>query len=198
MQQVAVLLYPGCVFFEIALAAETLAPRFAITFLTPDGEDHRGSNGATVVSDGPFVSLLERDLAAVLVPGGDPRSLLMPKRQEIDHLAVLANRRVVVAGICAGNLILAAGGVLANRRGTHNYTTEHAPPEGVAATAHYWEGMYFERKNLVQDANVITAQPWAYREYAASVAEALGAATPVEAKAIRDYPNRHSYASIDA
>jgi len=31
--------------------------------------------------------------------------------------------------------------------------------------------MIFERADIVLDGNVMTAQPWAYRNYAASVAE---------------------------
>lgn len=34
---VAVLLYPGCIFFEITLAAETLAGRRTLSCCTPDG-----------------------------------------------------------------------------------------------------------------------------------------------------------------
>ncbi|MGC4076609.1 MAG: hypothetical protein QM702_06155 [Rubrivivax sp.] len=35
---VAVLVYPGCIFFEIALAAEVLAGRCTLSCCTPDGE----------------------------------------------------------------------------------------------------------------------------------------------------------------
>ena len=36
--EVAVLLYPGCIFFEVALAAETLAARLPVRCYTPTGE----------------------------------------------------------------------------------------------------------------------------------------------------------------
>lgn len=35
--KVAVLLYPGCIFLEIAPALELLAPRCDVLFYTPDG-----------------------------------------------------------------------------------------------------------------------------------------------------------------
>jgi putative intracellular protease/amidase len=198
MLQVAVLLYPRCVFFEVALAAQVLASRFPLVYLTPDGADHHSSTGALIVSDGAFDTLIDHELAAVLIPGGDPHSILVPQHKALSSLVELANRDVLLAGICAGNLILAAAGVLKGRRGTHNYTSEHADAENVDATTKYWDGMVFERANLVKDGCIITAQPWAYREYAAAVAQVLGVLTSDEAAELRNYPTSRSYASIGA
>jgi hypothetical protein len=36
---ILVLLYPGCIAFEVALAAELLSRKFRILTVTPDGED---------------------------------------------------------------------------------------------------------------------------------------------------------------
>jgi hypothetical protein len=43
---VIVILYPGCVFLEVALAVELLAQKYQIVFATPKGEDHEASNGS--------------------------------------------------------------------------------------------------------------------------------------------------------
>lgn len=190
MAPVLVLLYPGCIFFEIALAAEVAASRGPVRFLTPDGDDLRQSNGARLRSDGSYAELAGPPPSAVLVPGGDPRSILEPRRSELDRLREWSDHGVPVAGICAGVLVLAAAGVLAGRRGTHNYTAEHASPQAVAAAAPYWAGLQFERADLVQDGPVVTAQHWAYRDFAACVGQQLGALDAEAARRLRDAPQR--------
>ena len=191
--EVAVLLYPGCSFFEIALATETLAPRCRLLWLTPDGVAHAASTGCAVQADGGFDRLLQQPVAAVLVPGGDPASILLPRPLAAAALQAAAGRGALLAGICAGSLVLASAGLLRGRRGTHNYTAEHASPEAVATTAPYWAGLQFERANLVADGQVITAQPWAYRAFAAAVAQRLGVLDAAAAQALADYPQRRAY-----
>lgn len=191
MTTVAVLLYPGCAFFEIALAAETLARAgAALRWFTPDGAPHAASNGARIGADGDLAALAGAQVAAVLVPGGDPGSILVPQDLASAALRAQAAHGALLAGICAGGLVLAAAGLLRGRRGTHNYTAEHAPPETVATVAPYWEGLRFERADLVEDGRLITAQPWADRLYAATVALRLGLLSPAEAEALVGYPAR--------
>lgn len=191
MTTVAVLLYPGCAFFEIALAAETLTGAgAALRWFTPDGATHAASNGARIGADGDLADLAGAEVAAVLVPGGDPGSILVPQDVASAALRAQAARGALLAGICAGGLVLAAAGLLRGRRGTHNYTAEHAPPESVATVARYWEGLRFERADLVEDGALITAQPWADRLYAATVARRLGLLSPAQAEALVAYPAR--------
>lgn len=191
--EVSVLLYPGCIFFEIALALEQLAAHYPIRFYTPEGESHPSSGGFQVHADGDYESLAQANAVAVLVPGGDPRGALTARYPVATALQGHLQRRALLAGICAGNLVLAYAGMLKGLRGTHNYTAEHTPLEKVDAAAHVWEGMHFERANLVRDGNVITAQPWAYRHYAAAVAEYLQVIDPAEASALATYVERRSY-----
>ncbi len=186
---VAVLLYPGCIFFEIALAAELLA-RLGCTlrYYSPDGSPHQASLGACIAPQGAYADLARESggLAAVLVPGGDPGSII-PQQLATPCLRAAAERGVLLAGICAGNLVLASAGLLSGRRGTHNYTSEHASSEAVSFTAPFWEGLAFERADLVTDegARLITAQPWAYVSYAAAVARGLGLLSEAESQAFR-------------
>ena len=191
---VAVLLYPGCVFQEIALAVEVLAPHRPLRYLTPDGAVHRASNGARLQADGDYGWLDTGAVTAVLVPGGDPGSIV-PSGRARAGLQAAAARGAWLAGICGGNLVLAAAGVMDGCRGTHNYTAEHASPEAVALTAPYWAGLRFERANLVVDAEHrrITAQPWADRDLAAALAQALGVLDPAAAEDLRTYPQRRRY-----
>ena len=191
---VAVLLYPGCVFQEIALAVEVLAPHRPLRYLTPDGAAHRASNGARLQADGDYGWLDTGAVAAVLVPGGDPGSIV-PSGRARAGLQAAAARGAWLVGICGGNLVLAAAGVMDGCRGTHNYTAEHASPEAVALTAPYWAGLRFERANLVVDAEHrrITAQPWADRDLAAALAQALGVLDPAAAEDLRTYPQQRRY-----
>lgn len=190
---VTVLLYPGCICFEIALAAETLAPACTLHYLTPDGADHAASNGARLRADGAYARLFQAPApAAVLVPGGDPRSILLPQDRAREPLRAALAGGALLAGICAGNLVLAAAGVLAGRRATHNYTAAWAPAEKVAATAPYWAGLHYEEADLVEDGPVITAMPWAYRRYAAAVARRLGVLDEAGAQALASYPQRRA------
>jgi transcriptional regulator GlxA family with amidase domain len=191
--EVAVLLYPGCIFFEIALAVETLAEHLSVRYYTPDGQTHRASNGAHIEASGDFASLATARVAAVLIPGGDPRSIVSPELLAAPALRAQAERGALLAGICAGSLVLASAGLLKGRRATHNYTAEHASPEKVAATAAFWNGMDFERANLVQDGQTITAQPWAYRQFAAAVAKHLGVLGPEAAAALEGYVQHRTY-----
>jgi putative intracellular protease/amidase len=192
-REVAVLLYPGCVFFEIALVAETLAEHVPVRYYTPDGRLHVASNGAHIQPAGDFGALVDAAVAAVLIPGGDPRSVLLPEPIATALLQAQAARGALLAGICAGSLVLASAGLLVGRRGTHNYTAEHAPQDKVAATAKFWEGMQFERANLVHDGPFITAQPWAYRQFAAAVAKHLGVLTPQAAAGLEAYIAHKTY-----
>lgn len=87
---------------------------------------------------------------------------------------------------------MAAAGLLVGRRGTHNYTNEYTSQERVDATAVYWAGMDYERADLVQDGNLITAQAWAYRKYAAAVGCWLGVLSAEQGAAIEGYVARRS------
>lgn len=193
---IAALLYPGCIFFEIALAVETLGAHRPIRYYTPDGAPHLASNGTEIRATGSFVQLAAASPLALLVPGGDPGPLLQPVELATPLIATLGARSCLLAGICGGNLLLAASGQLRGRRGTHSYTPEHATPEAVAATAPYWEGMDFVRADLVRDGPIITAQAWAYREYAATLGLALGLMQPHEARELVNYPVRKACRQI--
>jgi len=187
--KVAALLYPGCIFFEIALAAEELAKSCELRFFTPDGSPHAASNGSNLLPAGSYQDLENAEVACVLLPGGDPQSIV-PDRLASAALKAAAARGAVLASICAGNLVLASTGLLVGRRATHNYTLEHAPAESVEFTRAFWEGTKFERADVVVDGPYITAQPWAYAKYAAAVMLRLGLASEEEAKALVAYQRR--------
>jgi transcriptional regulator GlxA family with amidase domain len=191
---VAVLLYPGCIFFEIAPAAELLAPHATLRWLTPDGRPHQASHGAQLLADGDHHQLAALRPAAVLVPGGDPR-VLVETGVAVQPLRAAHAAGAWMAGICAGALVLAHAGLLRGRRATHNYLPEWAPPEKVAAAAPIFDGVDVQRADLVVDAPFITAMPWAYRDFAAAVAQALGVIDAAEAARYIAYPTARRISS---
>lgn len=192
---VAVILYSGCVFFEIALAAEVIAAKRRVEYFTPDGAAHHASNGAVIAATGDFAALASTDVAAVLVPGGDPRSILLPAPLASLALRAQFDKGALIAGICAGNLVIAAAGLLDGRRVTHNYTPRYVNAEQVSTTAPYWHGITFVEADLVQDGRVITAMPWAYRRFAARVARELCVLDDTEALALETYFERRTLGS---
>lgn len=105
--QSAVLLYPGCIFFEIALAVDLLAESHDVRYFTPNGEHHTASNGAVLVPHGSYSSLAASSVACVLVPGGNPDSIVTGGLAT-ECLASARERGAIMAGICAGNLVLAS------------------------------------------------------------------------------------------
>ena len=108
-------------------------------------------------------------IQAARAPGGDPGSII-PEQKATAALQHAAGQGALMAGICAGNLVLASVGLLKGVRATHNYTLEYAPGEKVTATAPYWDGILFERADL---GNRITAQPRAHEHFAAVVGQRL-------------------------
>jgi putative intracellular protease/amidase len=174
-RRVAVVLYPGCIFFEISAVSELLADRCEVKFLSSHDSIHVASNGSRILTDGILVD--PRELSdgfdAIIVPGGNPDSIVEP--HTVDSFITCAyDSGAIIAGICAGSLVIANAGLTMGVRITHNYTDRYAPPEIVAAAAPIFDGSIYEESDVVVDSNVITAQPWASIKFAATVARQLG------------------------
>ena len=193
-RRVTVLLYPGCIFLEIAPLLEVLAPECDISFLTPDGAVHDASNGTRVVADGSFAQGKDTPVDCVVIPGGNPDSIIEPGSAN-PCIAAAYDRGAVLAGICAGVLVIARSGLLRGRRATHNFTAEHTTAEVLACTDPIFEGIVFERADVVVDQPFITAQHWARAKFAAIVAVALGVFSREQAE---QYVQRQRYSYDDA
>lgn len=177
-----ILLYPGCIFLEVAAAAEVLAEHCELGYFTPTGGVHEASNGLRIMAAGSYADAGERAAACVVVPGGNPDSIIEPGTASA-CLQAAHRGGAVMAGICAGSLVLARAGLLRGRRATHSYTAEHASAEVVACTSPIFEGIRFERADLVVDHPFITAQYWAAGKFAAAIAEAIGVFSAQDADA---------------
>ena len=161
-------LYPGCIAYEIMLTVELLGRMGQVQFATPDGRPHRCESGMTIAADCDFTSADPR-LSAVLIPGGDPASVVDNIELAL-MLKAAASRGALLAAICAGPLLLAKAGLLVGRRFTHGYGKQHAD-----FLAPFWAGALYEDSACVIDGRVVTAQAWAHIAFGVAVADMCGA-----------------------
>lgn len=178
---ILVVLYPGCIFFELALALELVSEKFEVVFATPDGTEHLASNGATIRADASYENVDLDDCKAILIPGGDPGSI--KDNAAIDRVLRDADERGLwMAAICAGPLVLAKAGVLNGRQIAHGYGAEQ-----LEFLKSYFEGVQLTDDQFVCDGNVITAKPDMHIDFAVELACRLGAADASKANRLKDY-----------
>jgi putative intracellular protease/amidase len=175
-------LYPDCSPFEILLAAQLVGEKRPVDVFTPDGKDHRGRDGLTFRALGSFGSCDPSRYGCVLVPGGDPGTVLHDASLDA-LLRALAGNGAAFGAICAGPLLLAKSGVLGHRRFTHGYTKEQH-----AKLRPYWGEARYVEEPVVVDGPVVTATPRAYVGFAVEVALLAGAiASREEADRMKRY-----------
>ncbi len=178
---IVAILYPGCIFFEIALALELLSEKFEVIMSTPDGEDHLASNGTCIKNCVPYSKLDLKNAKAILVPGGDTRAIM--KNQQIDQVLQSANTQGLwIAAICAGPLLLAKAGILQNKKIAHGFG-----PKQIDFLTPYFSGTQLSSEKFVCDQNILTATPDAHIDFAVELACRLECADPNKANRIKDY-----------
>lgn len=154
MQNVGFVLLPGYALMSYASAMEPLRAanllagqeNYHIRHFSPAGGMAVASSG-TAISTEP-IAKADADLQIVLVcAGGDPSQWSYPRL--FDRLRFLARAGVRVGGISGGPYVLAAAGLLANKRFTVHW--EHAP-----ALMEAFPDLVPEKSRYVIDANRIT------------------------------------------
>lgn len=176
-QQTVLILYNGCVFLEISAALTMLRDHFPLLVATPDGESVLVHEGFRVHADIAFPSLDLAAAAVVLIPGGDCFDVFT-NQTLTSKLKDAVRRNILVAGICNGALLLAQAGVLNGRRCTHTGTPKYAPmPEFKelleVATPLFASSVYCD-EGVVVDGRIVTAKPWAFIDFGATLAELMG------------------------
>ncbi|MGE3760588.1 MAG: DJ-1/PfpI family protein, partial [Pseudobdellovibrionaceae bacterium] len=178
---VVAILYPGCIFFELALALELLAEKYQIVFATPDGSDHHASNGSILRATTSYKQVDLSNCRAVLVPGGDPGSI--KDNKEIDEVIQSANEKGLwLAAICAGPSVLAKAKILKGKKIAHGYG-----PKQLEFLKSYFEGVHLTDEKFMCNGNVITAKPDAHIDFAVEIACRLDAADASKANRTKDY-----------
>lgn len=175
------LLYPGCIPFEIMMAAELIGEELPIDVATPDGSDYRAANGIVYRAQFAYDDVQVNDYRCVLVPGGDPYDIM--ENRTIESLLQLAQSNgTVVGAICAGPLLLAKSGLLKGKLFTHGYGDFHQE-----FLAPFWEGAHFSNEPIVIDGRIVTAQPQAHVDFGVEVARMTGLIDPERAEELKSY-----------
>ena len=182
--RIAVLLYEGCTIAEVLEPATRLDRLGAeVIWVSPDGSPVGDASGLVTQPGLELESLDAAGLDALLIPGGDPGSIV--EDAKVNRFIADSATNGMVAGICGGVLPLAAAGVLRGRRVTHNYRPPWAPQKVADFVQPLFEGVCVEADpsiGHVVDGTVITALPNATAAFSIAIAEALGFYAGVEAE----------------
>lgn len=143
------LIYDTSCFYEIVILNYFLSiTNCDMVFCSLDGNPVKTTEGFSVNADMPLRDLDKKQIRSFIIPGGEIAAI---DNEEIKKcLQELRERRVLIAGICAGVDVLEHAGILENVSSTHSMD-----------------------KDLVCDDMVITARANAYVDFAIEVAKKL-------------------------
>lgn len=157
---IGIVLYPDCIFFEVALAAEVLSKDYQIVALTPEGNPHIGSNGLQFSNTMSYRDFDLTNCKGLLVPGGDPGSIA--ENKDVDELIKNAvAKNCIIGAICAGPFVLAKAGVLRGIKIAHGYEKEQ-----LDFLKDFFEDTILTNEPFVQDGLFVTAKPNHYVDFA--------------------------------
>lgn len=180
-ETIIVTLYPGCISYEVALAAELLSAKYQILNATPDGRDITNSSGLPLKAQLSYAQVNLANCRAVLVPGGNPESLVQNK--EIDRILIEANKLgLLIGGICAGPSVLSKAGILVGRKIAHGYEKEQ-----LEFLKEIFEGVTLTDELFVVDGNIITAKPEAHIDFAVEIGSRLDVVDPRKSGRLKEY-----------
>lgn len=180
-----IVLYPGCIAFEVLLVCELLSKKFSIQVATPDGTSHVSNSGLVYQADYSFhqldLSKFRHQFNCVVIPGGDTYEVFEDQLL-LELIRTACREELLVAAICAGPLLLAKAGVLEGRKFTHGFGELHKD-----FLAPFWSGATFTDDAVTVDRRVITAKPEAFIEFAVQIALTTGALENSRAEYCRQY-----------
>ena len=180
-EEVIVLLYPGCISYEVALAAELLSRNFTIINAGPDGEDIQQASGLPLKTNIKYSEINLENCKAILVPGGNPEPIITNK--EIDLVLQKAYAKdILIAAICAGPSVLAKAGILKGKKIAHGYE-----PDQIEFLKELFKDVKLSDDFFVIDENIITAKAEAHIDFAVEVACRLRVIDASKAGRIKEY-----------
>jgi putative intracellular protease/amidase len=180
-----VILYPGCIEYEIVLAAQLLHPHFPVRTATPGGHAHAGFSGLILQGQLSYQQIVPAEVGVVLIPGGDPGSVLEHAPLQNALLALAQAPDIQWGAICAGPLLLARQGLLKGRSFTHGY----GQPEPEPVRPFFADGFWLDQP-LVEDGPFLTAQAPAQVDFALRLAVRCGVLSDEEAASQSRYFNK--------
>jgi putative intracellular protease/amidase len=162
--KVGILVYDGCVQFEIVLAAYFSQTKYEIVTFALEMRDHRSAEGFLLRPHRLLPELEPDAFDAFIIPGGDPQPIL-GNRVLAEKLVALNERGRLIAAVCAAPVHLSHSGVLEDRRFTSSLYAERKEL--------FLSGTYSD-EDVVVDGNIITGWPNAYVDFALAVGDHLG------------------------
>jgi len=167
-QRTLLILYPGCIEYEVMLAVALLGPKIGVDAATPDGCDHASETGLVFRASTSYRACKPSDYNIVLIPGGNPESII--ENSDIDKLLQACDKKsAILAAICAGPIVLAKAGLLKGRNFTHGYGDMHRE-----FLKKFWMGAEFVDQPVVINENIITAKPEAHIDFAVQILKSAG------------------------
>ena len=146
-----------------------------VDWLTLDGAVIVDASGLTLSPTHSVPEVSATDIDVLIVPGGDPESII--GNDEAQQLVTRVAAAGVVAGICGGVLPLADAGVLRGHRATHTYRPPWAPSDVAEFVRPLFEGVDIEADRsvgVVVDRSIITALPNATAEFSTAICHRIG------------------------
>jgi len=100
-----IILYPGCIYFEIAAFVAKASATHQIEVLIPTGKQLQVAEGLTIVADATYADCQLENTAFVVVPGGDPYEVI--HNQALEKIFIEAHKQedILIGGICNGALL---------------------------------------------------------------------------------------------
>lgn len=165
-----VLFYPGCIEFEVMLAAEILNRKYPVEIRTPDGTDHMGSNGMVFKSSGSIGSMEPGSYKVGLIPGGDP-GILIGNLELSEKLGEMHAQGAILGAICAGPVVLEQAGLLKRKRIAHGYKGSQLK---FLTENGFFKETVLTDEPVIAEERIITARPDSFVDFAIEVARASG------------------------
>lgn len=180
-KRVVVVVYPGCVLYEVMLAIELVGEHVRVDIVSPDGQPPTLATGFPCSVDFSFALAPRENVVGVLIPGGDPGDLI-GNTGLAEWLRHVHGAGAQLGAICAGPLLLADAGLLQGREFTHGYGAMYEDK-----LAPFWEGARYLDSPIVEDGELLTAQPQAHVAFGVRFAQRLGVLDEAAAERARAF-----------
>lgn len=150
------LVYDTCCFYEIVNLTYFMSVSGCdLVFCSMEGNSVRATEGFRVYADLSLKELDKNQIRSFIIPGGDIS--VIDNEDVKEYLLELKERKVLIAGICAGVDVLEHAGILQDVRSTHSAD----------------EDVVCDTTLITTGSRVITARANAYVDFAIEVAKQL-------------------------
>ncbi|MFW9784694.1 MAG: DJ-1/PfpI family protein [Candidatus Heimdallarchaeota archaeon] len=167
MKEVLCFIYDGFVDYETVLTCSVLnSNSYKVTYIAYDGEEIYSLSGLKVKPEKNTSDITDfKDIEGLIIPGGHNR---ICKPELIRLINQINEEKKLVAAICAGPEFLAKSGILNGKK----YTTSALPEsyEEKKEKDPFPRETYLKTR-VIQDGNIITAQGFAFVDFAIKIWE---------------------------